>query len=245
MIDVDLTVWDGLLIAVVTAQSLAMAYAGSPRFKRLFMTLPFPFTVVVLSVGRPIDASNFVSMAVLLGYTQACRLLPSRFGVPIVPTILVSVAGYTAVGWLLSDLVPTSDEAFWISAAVTVVAGFWLARILRDVDERPYRTTLPLAVKLPVLLLISTVLVLIKNGLQGFAGFFPLVSVIAAYETRTSPWTLAKPVPVLMITIAPMLVAARLVQPTYGLGTGMAAGWLVFLFVFALLWRRESRARPD
>ena len=56
----NLTGWDVLLI-VVTAQSLVLAYTEAPRWKRLLLSLPFPFTLVVLSVGRPIDGSSFAS----------------------------------------------------------------------------------------------------------------------------------------------------------------------------------------
>ena len=238
MIDLQLTHWDAVLILVVTVQSLALAYSESPRFKRLFLTLPFPFTVVILSVGRPIDGSNFVSMVVLFIYTQVCRLLHTRLNLPILPTIGIGVCFYGATGWMLSDLVPTGDLTFWVSCGVIVCIGFGLDRLLRNVPELPYRTTLPLKAKLPALLAISGLLVMIKNGLQGFAGFFPLVSVIAAYETRTTMWTLARPVPVLMMTITPMLIVARLVQPHYGLGAGMAAGWVVFGVVTYWRWTR-------
>lgn len=234
MINLDLTAWDGVLIIVVTVQSLALAYSESPRLKRLFMTLPFPFTVVVLSVGRPIDGSNFASMIVLFLYTQVCRILHTRLGIPIVPTIGIGVALYSVTGWLMAGIFPSGDLAFWIACCVIFSSGIVLNRLLQNVQEIPYRTTLPLSLKLPVLLTIATLLVLVKNGLQGFAGFFPLVSVIAAYETRTSLWTLARPVPVLMITITPMLIVARLVQPTYGLGIGLAAGWIAFGITLAL-----------
>lgn len=238
MSELNLTAWDGLLIVVVTAQSLALAYSEAPRLKRLFMTLPFPFTIVVLSVGRPIDGSNFASMIVLFLYTQVCRILHTRLGVPIVPTIGIAVAFYAMTGWLMAGVFPTSDRAFWIACAVIIPTGYGLNRLLQNVDETPYRTTLPLSAKLPILLIIATTLVLIKNVLQGFAGFFPLVSVIAAYETRTSMWTLARPVPVLMMTMTPMLIVARIVQPHYGLGVGLLAGWVVFLIALALVRKR-------
>ena len=233
--ELQLTFWDAVLIAVVTGQSLAMAYSESPALKRLFLTLPFPFTVVVLSVGRPIDGSNFVSMVILFAYTQVCRILHQKFGMPILLTIAIGVAFYTATGWALADIFPSDDRAFWVSCVVIVTLGYVLSRLLAHVDEIPYRTTLPLATKLPILLAISTLLVLIKNGLQGFAGFFPLVSVIAAYETRTTLWTLARPVPILMMTITPMLIVARLTQPIYGLEAAMLLGWIAFGLSFGLL----------
>ncbi len=241
MTDLDLTAWDGILIIVVTVQSLALAYSESPRLKRLFMTLPFPFTVVVLSVGRPVDGSNLASMIVLFLYTQVCRLLHNRLGLPIVPTIGIGLVFYTATGWLMAGIIPSGDQAFWIACAIILPVGIGLHRLLRNVQETPYRTTLPLSAKLPILLAISTVLVLLKNGLQGFAGFFPLVSVIAAYETRTSLWTLARPVPILMITITPMLIVTRLVQPTCGLGFGLAAGWVAFGLAMTALWVTQRK----
>ncbi len=240
MNDLALTPWDGVLIVVVTVQSLAMAYAESPRWKRLFMTLPFPFTVVVLSVGRPIDGSNFVSMLVLLAYTQVCRILHTKLRVPIVPTIGIGISFYTATGWFLAGRFPPGDLAFWLGCAFALPLGYGLNRLLSKVRETPYRTTLPLAAKLPILLSLATLLVLIKNGLQGFAGFFPLVSVIAAYETRTTMWTLARPVPVLMMTITPMLIVARLTQPVCGLEIGMAAGWVAFGIALAWVWRFQQ-----
>ena len=241
MNELNLTGWDVALIIVVTTQSLALAYAETPRWKRLFMTLPFPFTLVVLSVGRPIDGSNFASMIVLFAYTQICRILHTRLGIPIVPTIFIGVTTYAAIGWMMAGLFPSGNLAFWIACVVIVGLGIGLNHLLKSVPEVPYRTTLPLAVKLPALLAISVLLVLLKNGLQGFAGFFPLVSVIAAYETRTSPWTLARPVPVLMMTITPMLIVTRLLQPTYGLGTGLAAGWVAFGLALTVVWRQQGR----
>ena len=240
MIEFAFTRWDAVLVVVVTLQSLAMAYAESPKWKRLFLTLPLPFTVIVLSVGRPIDGSNFLSILVLFAYTQLCRVLHARLGTPIVFTIALGVAFYTVTGFVLADLVPTGDRAFWIGSIIIVAIGFALHFALKRVDETPIRTTLPLRAKLPLLLAVSTLLVLLKNGLQGFAGFFPLVSVIAAYETRTTLWTLAKPAPILMITLTPMLIVARLVQEPYGLGTGMAAGWIAFLFALLPFWLSEK-----
>ncbi len=202
------------------------------------MTLPFPFTIVVLSVGRPIDGSNFVSMIVLFLYTQICRILHTRLGLPIVPTIGIAVSFYAVTGWLMADIFPTGDRAFWVACAAIIPIGYGLNRLLQSVDETPYRTTMPLSAKLPILLTIATTLVLIKNGLQGFAGFFPLVSVIAAYETRTTPWTLARPVPVLMMTMTPMFIVTRIVQTEYGLGVGLMAGWVAFLVALVVIRKR-------
>ena len=80
----DFSLWDAVLIGVVTIQCLLIAYAESPKWKGLFLTLPLPFTAVVMSVGRPIDASTIAALFVLLVYTQSVRLLSNRLHVPIV-----------------------------------------------------------------------------------------------------------------------------------------------------------------
>ena len=115
-----------MLIIVVTAQSLALAYTEAPRWKWLFLTLPFPFTLVVLSVGRPIDASSFASIFVLFLYTQICRILHTRLGVPIIPAILLGITVYVAIGWMMAGLFPSGDLAFWIACAVIAGVGYLL-----------------------------------------------------------------------------------------------------------------------
>ena len=185
-----------MLIGVVTIQCLLIAYAESPKWKGLFLTLPLPFTAVVMSVGRPIDASTIAALFVLLVYTQSVRLLSNRLHVPIVLAIGTGVAIYAVIGLGCAKLVPTGDTPFWVACAVTIPTGF--------------------------------------------APLFPLVSVVGAYETRHSLWTLARPVFTLMVAIPPMLIVTRLTQPSFGLGGGLALGWVVFLPILFLLRRDQQ-----
>ena len=233
----DFTIWDGALICIVTIQCLLIAYSESPQWKSLFLSLPLPFTAVVLSVGRPIDASTVVGLFVLLVYTQVVRLLSDRLHVPIGLAIVIGVAFYTVVGWSCAGLVPTGDDAFAVACAVTIPVGFVLQGRYRAEAERPYRTTLPIAIKLPAIFAVVAFLVTIKHTLAGFAPLFPLIAVIGAYETRHSLWTLVRPVFTLMVAIPSMLIVTRLTQTTFGLGGGLALGWIVFLPLLFLLRR--------
>jgi hypothetical protein len=235
----EFTPWDFLLFGVVAAQSLFVAYCESPKWKSLFLSVPVPFTVIALSVGRPIDASNIFALFVLLAYTQAVRLLHERARVPIVVAIGMSLALYVAIGWACSGIVPTTDMTFGPACAITVLVGLLLHRWFSTTTESSYKTTLPIALKLPVIFAIVAFLISIKHGLAGFAPMFPLVSVVGAYETRYSLWTLARTVPALMVALPPMLIVTRLTQSSIGLGWGLALGWIVFLPL--LFWIRRTR----
>lgn len=236
----DFSLWDAVLIGVVTIQCLLIAYAESPKWKGLFLTLPLPFTAVVMSVGRPIDASTIAALFVLLVYTQSVRLLSNRLHVPIVLAIGTGVAIYAVIGLGCAKLVPTGDTPFWVACAVTIPTGLLLHSRHRKETEHPHRTTLPIALKLPAILAVLGLLLTLKHALAGFAPLFPLVSVVGAYETRHSLWTLARPVFTLMVAIPPMLIVTRLTQPSFGLGGGLALGWVVFLPILFLLRRDQQ-----
>jgi hypothetical protein len=65
MMDIHLTLWDCLLIAVVSPQVALMAYLHHPRWKAFVLSLPLPFSVASLAVGRPVDATNIIGLILL------------------------------------------------------------------------------------------------------------------------------------------------------------------------------------
>ena len=233
----DLTVWDVALIVTVTAQCLLIAYAASPRWKGLFLSLPFPFTIVAISVGRPVDASTVLALFVLLAYTQGVRFLYKRWHLPIGLAIVFGVLGYSLIGWAGAGLVPTGDAAFAVACAITISVGFALRSRHRSEVEQSHRTTLPISLKLPAIFAVVAFLVSVRHALAGFAPLFPLIAVIGAYETRHSLWTLSKPIFTLMVALPAMLIVTRMTQTTLGLETGLLLGWIVFLPVLFVLRR--------
>lgn len=234
--------WDAILAVVVALQTTGIAYLAAPRAKAVMMTLPFPFTIVTLSLGLHVNATNVLALVLLFGYGHFIRLMHDRVGVPIVAVIPVAVALYTAAGWLAAQVTPTHDTAFWIAVGVVFVLGLALFFGTSPRAERAHRTRLPVWVKLPIILVIVCFLIVIKSNLAGFASLFPLVSVVGAYEARHCLWTMTRTIPLLMITLLPLLVTAHLLQDTLGLGGGMLAGWGVFLSLLVPLtiwqWRR-------
>ncbi|MFH1567102.1 MAG: hypothetical protein ABIL09_03820 [Gemmatimonadota bacterium] len=237
-----LTWWDLVLVVAVSLQTAAMAYVSSPRAKAVLYTVPVPFTIVTLSLGRPIGAMNVLAVIVLFVYIQGLRLLHQRAGVPIVPAIALALLGYCALGWLGAQVVPSTPVAFWAGAALTFALslGLWLGIPARA--ETPHRTPLPVWVKLPVIFVVVLALLIVKQGLQGFATLFPLVGVVGAYETRHSLWTLGRQVPVFMASIVPLMVVTYLLQDHLGLPLALAAGWGAFLPLLFAFSRRHWRS---
>ncbi|MFH1568148.1 MAG: hypothetical protein ABIL09_09130 [Gemmatimonadota bacterium] len=241
-IPLHLTWWDLVLVVAVSLQTAAMAYVSSPRVKAVLYTVPVPFTIVTLSLGRPVGAMNVMAVVVLLLYIQGLRLLHQRAGVPIVPAIALALLGYCVLGWLGARVVPTTPAAFWGGAAFTfaLAVALWLGMPARA--ETAHRTPLPVWVKLPVIFLVVLALLVVKQALQGFATLFPLVGVVGAYETRHSLWTLGRQVPVFMASIVPLMVVTYLLQDHLGLPLALAAGWAAFLPLLFAFSRRHWRS---
>lgn len=240
-LEIALTIgfWDGVLVAVVSLQATAVAYQAAPRWKALLLTLPLPFTTIALALGRPIDASNVLSLVVLFGYTLSVQLLHGRWRLPIVLAIVMSVVGYSVTGGLLARVVPETDVAFWVSAVGMMVLGLALRRVVPNGTGVAYRTPLPLWQKLPVVFAVVALLVVIKNSLEGFATLFPLLSTVGAYEVRRDLWLLVGTVPRLMCALVPLMVVVRLAQPTFGLGFALVLGWAVFVPILLFLTRKR------
>jgi prepilin signal peptidase PulO-like enzyme (type II secretory pathway) len=103
---------------------------------------------------------------------------------------------------------------------------------LPERNEPDYRTQLPVWIKLPAIAGVVLFLILVRNTLQGFATVFPMVGVIAAYESRYCLWTIGRQIPVIMVSLGALMAAAYLVQSFGSLPLALVAGWAVFLLVF-------------
>jgi uncharacterized membrane protein YidH (DUF202 family) len=230
-----ITPWDIALVTVVTIQAAALSYMRQPRMKAFLLSLPVPFTLMVLAVNQPVDATNVMGLVLLLLFTHAVRIIHQNYQVPIIPAICLSALGYAVLGWLVAPLVPKTGVAFWLAVAFTISLGVYLFLRLPERTEREYRTQLPVWVKLPTILLVVALLVLVRNSLHGFATVFPLVGVIAAYESRFCLWTIGRQIPVIMVTLAALMGVVYLTQNLWGLPLALVAGWSVFLPLFAVI----------
>jgi hypothetical protein len=236
--------WDLLLVLVVSAEALLLAYVGDPRWKAVFSTLPLPFTITYLAIGLPVAATNVLALPLLMLYYQVVRVLYERWSVPIVPAIALAVLTYSIVGAVLAQVLPSTEATFWLVSAAVWLAGIVLLAKSPRRTEAGHRSPLPVYLKLPITVALVALLVSIKSLLAGFATLFPLVGTIAAYEARYSLGTVGRQLPVLFIAMVPMMVAIRLVQPLLGVGVALVAGWLMFLVLYVPLtwssWFRQE-----
>lgn len=235
----NIGLWDLLLLVAVSSMGTAIAALHDPRWKALMLSLPIPFTISFLSVGKPLDATNIVALNVLLIYTHGVRWLHVRWRVPIVPAIIISALGYCCIGGIFARVLPRTPLAFWLACVATMALAAWLHLGLPGRVEPGYRSPLPLPVKFTATVGVVVFLVLIKQIIQGFMTVFPMVGVIASYESRHSLWTNCRQIPIIMLTLTPMMIAIYLAESQYHLPTGwaLALGWVVLLALLLPLTR--------
>lgn len=238
----SLSAWDIALIATVSVHATAIAYLHDPRWKAFVLALPVPFTLASLSLGAQVDATNLGGLVLLMGYTLGVYMLRRHARMPIILAIVLSAAAYCGAAALIAPHLPRAETTFWIAAALVLTLGAGLYRLMPEREEPGHRSPLPVYVKLPIIAAVILLLVIIKQQLQGFMTLFPMVGVVASYEGRHCLWTLARQIPVLMVTMVPMMAVMRLVYPVAGTGWALAAGWMVFLVALAPFapWRRRQ-----
>ena len=235
------TAYDILLITVVSIHATALAYLAQPRWKAFLMALPVPFTLASLSLGVRVNTMNLSGLLLLLGYTYGVYVLHVRRRVPIVLSIVLCAAGYCALSALVAPWLPNSEVAFWALAAALFVFALVLYHRLPCLPEPAYRSPLPVYIKFPLIAGVIFMLVLIKHYLQGFMTVFPMVGVVASYEGRYCLWTLTRQMPVLMMSLLPLMATVRVLYPLLGIGPALACGWIVFLTIMLPITARQWR----
>lgn len=239
---VTLGTWDVVLIIAVSLQATALAYLGHPRWKAFLLSLPVPFTVASLSLNTRVDVTNVAGLPLLMAYTCGVYALHRRLRVPIILSIVVCAAGYCAVASLLAPRLPTTEAAFWGLSVAVLAMGAVLLRLMPAREEPAHRSPLPVYVKLPLIAAVILGLVIIKHQLRGFMTLFPMVGVVASYEGRHCLWTLCRQIPVVMLTMLPMMVAMRIIYPLGGMAWAVIGGWVVLLALLIPLSLREAAA---
>jgi len=230
--------WDIALVGVVSVMGTAVAYVRHPERKALVLMFPVPFTLATLALGRPVDATNVLGLGLLFGFSVGVWILRVRLRWPILVAIVTCAVGYCLIGAAIARLDLAGDAAFWAMAAAMLVAALMLVRVLPYRSEPHHRTPLPVWIKLPAIALIIAVIVVIKKHLGGFMTTFPMVGVVAAYESRHSLWTIVRRIPWIMLTLTPFMAIVRLAQKHHDLPVALAIAWPFFL---VLLWVLRKR----
>jgi hypothetical protein len=241
----SLGAWDAALIVAVAVQGTVLAYLPEPRWKAFLLSLPIPFTLATLALGKPVNATHVAATLDLYCFAQTIRWLHQSRQFPIVPSILTGICVYCGLGMMLAHVLPTTGTAFWLTCAIVYPVAIVLYILTPYKREPEHKTPLPVRLKLPIMVGVVFGLVLIKGALQGFMTVFPMVGVPAAYESRHSLWTMTRQMPVIILTIVPMQIVCRLGQERLGLGHSLLLAWVVFLALIIPLtraqWSRDQR----
>ena len=236
--------WDVTLIVAAAALASLVAHLHSPKWKAIVMTLPIPYTISVMAVGRPVDATNVLGLVLLLVFINAVRLFYCRFNVPIVVSIALSSILICAAGTVAQRLVPTTNGFFWLSCSLALLLAAGIFMLMPRRDEKGHRGELPLRYKIPVILAVVTCLILGKKHLAGFMTVFPVVAMVTAYEGRKCLWTICRQIPVIIFCLLPMMMVSRLCQQEIGVGLSLVLAWVAFMIVFIYftktMWRDNS-----
>ena len=69
-----------------------------------------------------------------------------------------------------------------------------------------------------------------------------MIGILVSYEARHSLWTIGRQMPVLILTMGPLMVTVYLLQSRLGLPLGLACGWVIFLAILIPFTRRQWAA---
>ncbi len=223
--------WDFLLIIIVSALAVIIAYIEDPVKKTFLLMTPIPFTLAVLSLGNPVDATNVTALLILNLYYHFVRVLYSKLGVNIIVSIVIGAVCYCFIGAGLAQIIPAGDLSFWIFCFIVICVNCVLLKVLPNKKEEGNRTALPLYIKVPLTALVVLIIVIIKKQLSGFMTVFPMVGIFATYETRNSLWTTCRSVAILSITMTVMLIIIKLSQSFFPVGISLLFGWAGILTI--------------
>lgn len=241
MIPLALGPWDWALILTVATQSTAIAYMHSPRWKGLLLSLPFPFTLAVISVGQPINVTHVLGLLMFFLFTHAVRWLHLRLKLPIVLSIVLAAAAYGVLAMSLVKVLPLTESAFWVGVGVTLVIGLLFAWLMPYRDEAGSKTTLPPWLKFPLVFAVVFGIVLLKKQLQGFMALFPMVSIVAMYESRFCLWSVCRQMAYCLFSFLAMQVIVHIAQAWIPFPWVLIVGWLIFIPMLSGFTRRQDR----
>ncbi len=236
--------YDWLLIAVVSVQGTLLAYIHHPRLKAFMLNLPFPFTVACLAVNRPVGIQNITAFILLFVYTYLVYYLHKKLRIWIVAAIVAAAAVYCVAASLLAPVLPQGSLWFWVAVMVVFTGAVAALFFMPSKPEQGQRSRMPAPLKLIIIISVVILLIIMKKWMEGFITLFPMVGVVASYECRKSLWTNVRQIPILTLLLLPLQLTCYLVEPYWGLGRGLLAGWVVFLIIvvpyFILLKKRTS-----
>jgi uncharacterized membrane protein YfcA len=232
-------VTDYLLICGITVLGLLMAYLRNPVAKALMLAIPIPVTLGILSVGQRVDVTNVAGLLLSLAFTLMVLVVFKILRVRILLAILVAAITYCFLGMRLATWLPRTEVSFWCAVLVVIVTAGCVLKAMPPREEPAYRSPLPVWLKTVILLIVVTCLVTLKRKLGGFLTTFPMLGVVASYETRKSLYTTSRQIPITVLAFAFMFGICHTLQGRLRLYYSLLPGLTVYAMIVALLTKRQ------
>ena len=241
--------WDLVLLLVVLAMAVPLAYIPQVKYKAFIMSLPFPGTVALLSLGQHVNASNILGLSLLLLFAHIVRFLYYHRLAGIIPSIAVAAMTYGILGGWLNRIYPMTTAGFYAAATWNFLLAFAILAFTSPHREPGQKSHLPVVVKIAIVTTVIAGLIILKKMIGGFMVAFPMVSLIAMYESRYSLWSVCRQMAIVMTTLGLLFFTIFLLQDTIGLHLSIVCGWVVFLMVIIPMHRQnfpsENRNAPQ
>lgn len=242
----DFSFYDWLLIFMVTALGVFSAYTKDPQLKAVAATIPIPCGFAYIAVGLPMSTANAISGFMCMLYANAVRLLHYKAKVPIVPSIVIGLAGFVALGTFLMPRVPDSEPAFIAVCIFDLVVGIVMFQKQTYKSGVRYKTPLPIYIKAPAIAGVVAGLMLIKRLMGGFCTSFPMMNSIVSYESRFSLGDQCRQLPLFLIAGPFMFVTMHYIETRLGLNHWIVllCGYVVFASIYWPL-NKELKRRNE
>lgn len=235
--------YDWLLVFMVTALGTLSAYLKDPQLKAVTATIPIPFGFAYIAVGLPIGAANAISGFMCMLYANLVRLLHYKFKIPIVPSIIIGLASFVAMGTFLMPLVPDNEPFFIGVCAFDFIVGLIMFQKQKYSNGVKYKTPLPIYIKMPAIACVVSGLMFIKRFMGGFCTSFPMMNSIVSYESRFSLKDQCRQLPLFLIAGPFMFLEMHFIETRleWNHWIVLLCGYILFTFIYVPLNKELKR----
>ena len=238
--------YDWLLIFMVTALGTLSAYLKDPQLKAVTATIPIPCGFAYIAVGLPMGAANAISGFMCFLYVHIVRILHYKVKVPIVPSIIMGLAFFVALGTFLMPRIPNTEPWFIGACLFDLIVGIVVFQTQTYKAGVRYKTPLPVYIKAPAIAGVVSGLMLIKRLMGGFCTSFPMMNSIVSYESRYSLGDQCRQLPLFLIAGPFMFAEMRYLEIGLGLNHWIVlrCGYVLFASIYWPL-NKELKRRNE
>jgi len=162
------------------------------------------------------------------------RIMHYKVKIPIIPSIVIGLACFVALGTFLMPIVPDTEAMFLGACAFDFTVGVILFQKQKYKSGVRYKTPLPVYIKAPAIAGVVAGLMVIKRLMGGFCTSFPMMNSIVSYESRFSLGDQCRQLPLFLIAGPFMFIEMRYLEIYLHLNHWIVllCGYILFAFIY-------------